>query len=106
MCSLGRIRESYVRQEMLRLTGTVLNFPAPEVTIVDESGREVTERYYKAGSALELTCIATQVGNVGTGGENRPVTWRQGDRTLTMGIRFKKTQTQNKLNYPFSEKPP
>ncbi|XP_031336320.1 uncharacterized protein LOC116165782 [Photinus pyralis] len=60
-----------------------LKVTAPELTIVDESGREVTERYYKAGSALELTCIATQVGGAG---ENRPITWRQGDRTLTMGI--------------------
>ncbi|KAF5286258.1 hypothetical protein FQR65_LT12742 [Abscondita terminalis] len=63
-----------------------LKVTAPEVTVVDESGREVTERYYKAGSALELTCIATQVGNVGTVGVNRPIIWRQGDRTLTMGI--------------------
>ncbi|KAH0814234.1 hypothetical protein GEV33_008565 [Tenebrio molitor] len=61
-----------------------LKVTAPEVRIVDESGREVTERYYKAGSALELTCLATQVGG---GSENPPVTWRHGDRTLSKGIR-------------------
>ncbi|KAJ3623140.1 hypothetical protein MTP99_019389 [Tenebrio molitor] len=60
-----------------------LKVTAPEVRIVDESGREVTERYYKAGSALELTCLATQVGG---GSENPPVTWRHGDRTLSKGI--------------------
>ncbi|XP_008199379.1 uncharacterized protein LOC103314654 [Tribolium castaneum] len=60
-----------------------LKVTAPEVRIVDESGREVTERYYKAGSALELTCLATQVGG---GSENPTITWRHGDRTLSKGI--------------------
>lgn len=57
---------------------------APEIKIVDESGREVTERYYKAGSALELTCIAE---NVGAPEDEQPITWRHGDRTLSEGIR-------------------
>lgn len=60
---------------------------APEVTIVDESNREVTERYYKAGSALELTCIAVQVGGPG---ENHPISWKHGNRILTIGIRLVK----------------
>ncbi|CAH0562482.1 unnamed protein product [Brassicogethes aeneus] len=60
-----------------------LKVTAPEVRIVDESGREVTERYYKAGSSLELTCHATQVGGPS---KDHPIIWRHGDRTLAKGI--------------------
>lgn len=56
---------------------------APEVQIVDESGRGVTERYYKAGSSLELTCISRHLGGAST---EPPVVWKHGDRTLVKGI--------------------
>lgn len=56
--------------------------PAPEVVIMDENNHEVSERYYKAGSAVELTCLATQVEEPGD-----YVTWRHGDITLAKGIR-------------------
>ncbi|GJQ67373.1 hypothetical protein Trydic_g5077, partial [Trypoxylus dichotomus] len=55
----------------------------PEVRIVDELGRAVTERYYKAGSGLELMCIAV---HVGVFNEEQPVTWRHGESVLTNGI--------------------
>lgn len=60
--------------------------------IVDESSREVTERYYKAGSALELTCLANHVGGGGKTtakdqGQDHAFTWRHGDRILSKGIR-------------------
>ncbi|XP_049817614.1 uncharacterized protein LOC109600743 [Aethina tumida] len=60
-----------------------LKVTAPEVRIEDESGRQVTERYYKAGSSLELTCHATQVGGPS---KDHPITWRHGEGTLTKGI--------------------
>ncbi|KRT86250.1 Immunoglobulin, partial [Oryctes borbonicus] len=60
-----------------------LKVTAPEVRIVDELGRAVTERYYKAGSGLELMCIAVQVGGPT---EDHPISWRHGDNTLTKGI--------------------
>ena len=55
---------------------------APEVVIMDENSHEVSERYYKAGSAVELTCLATQVEETGD-----YVSWRHGDVTLSKGIR-------------------
>jgi hypothetical protein len=55
---------------------------APEVVIMDENSHEVSERYYKAGSAVELTCLATQVEESGD-----YVSWRHGDVTLSKGIR-------------------
>lgn len=69
---------------IIKLTGFHFIFTAPKLKIVDESGRQVTERYYKAGSTLELTCLATQVGG---SGDDHPLTWRYGDSTLTKGIR-------------------
>jgi hypothetical protein len=49
---------------------------------MDENNHEVSERYYKAGSEVELTCIATQVEEPGD-----YVSWRHGDVTLAKGIR-------------------
>ncbi|XP_017771324.1 PREDICTED: uncharacterized protein LOC108558804, partial [Nicrophorus vespilloides] len=66
-----------------RVKRIFLKVIAPELTISDESGRQVSERYYKAGSSLELTCFATQVGNPN---EEHPIAWKHGDRTLTDGI--------------------
>lgn len=55
---------------------------------MDESGREVTERHYKAGSSMELTCIAT---NIGVPQEDeQPIVWRHGERILSNGIRYSK----------------
>ncbi|XP_022915380.1 limbic system-associated membrane protein-like isoform X2 [Onthophagus taurus] len=60
-----------------------LKVTAPEIKISDESGRTATERYYKAGSALELTCLASQIGGPM---EEHPISWKHGDRTLSKGI--------------------
>ena len=56
---------------------------APVVMILDENSHEVSERYYKAGSALELTCIVIQVEE-----PEDPVSWYHGDATLSKGITY------------------
>lgn len=59
-------------------------FTAPQVQVMDESGRVISERYYKAGSSLELTCSASQIGG---GADNISIAWKHGERTLSKGIR-------------------
>ncbi|KAJ9585125.1 hypothetical protein L9F63_003077, partial [Diploptera punctata] len=65
----------------------------PIVVIMDENSHEVSERYYKAGSAVELTCLVTQV--------EEPadyVTWRHGDVTLTKGISLNTSLTPGSVS--------
>jgi len=49
---------------------------------MDEKGQETWERYYKAGSAVELTCLAQHI--------EPPadiVEWRLANMPLTKGVR-------------------
>ncbi|XP_068083540.1 opioid-binding protein/cell adhesion molecule-like [Anabrus simplex] len=64
-----------------RVKRIFLKVTAPEVFIMDENNHEVLERYYKAGSAVELLCLATQVEEPG-----ESVIWRHGDEVLTKGV--------------------
>jgi hypothetical protein len=38
------------------LTNKDKNFTAPAIRLVDEMGHEVTDRYYKLGSSVDITC--------------------------------------------------
>lgn len=49
---------------------------------MDEKSHETSERYYKAGSAVELTCLAKHIEPPADS-----VEWRFGVNTLTNGIR-------------------
>ena len=56
-------------------------FSAPEVSILDDKGRQVFERYYKAGSTIRLSCVAKQA-------ESNPadsIVWSRG-KLLSAGI--------------------
>ncbi|XP_046662506.1 protein sidekick-like isoform X1 [Homalodisca vitripennis] len=55
----------------------------PEVIIKDQRNRVVTERYYMVGSAVELTCLASQVE---TPREN--ITWWRGEVPILEGVSY------------------
>lgn len=54
---------------------------APEVRIVDEKGHHISERYYKAGSHVELSCYAAQIQS-----PEDTLTWWQANTLLSKGI--------------------
>ncbi|XP_067002752.2 uncharacterized protein [Anabrus simplex] len=64
-----------------RVKRMFLKVTAPEVFIMDDNNHEILERYYKAGSAVELLCLATQLEDPGDF-----VTWRHGDEVLNKGV--------------------
>ncbi|KAL1492620.1 hypothetical protein ABEB36_010856 [Hypothenemus hampei] len=67
-----------------------LKITAPEVKIVDESIREVNERYYRQGSSLLLTCLATSIDLTEDEKEDTNIiSWKLGSQPLdkhTRGI--------------------
>ncbi|KAK7577988.1 hypothetical protein V9T40_010193 [Parthenolecanium corni] len=58
-----------------------LKVTAPEVKIVDEKGHHISERYYKAGSHVELSCYAAQIQS-----PEDTLTWWQANTLLAKGI--------------------
>ncbi|XP_060516197.1 zwei Ig domain protein zig-8-like [Cylas formicarius] len=63
-----------------------LKITAPVLKIVDESGRRVFERYYRAGSTLLLTCSVSSIGFSENGQPDRDIiSWKHGDRVLHVG---------------------
>lgn len=66
-----------------RVKSVHLTVTAPEVVIMDEKHHETSERYYKAGSAVELTCLATHIES-----PTDSVTWRLGTVTLKDGVSY------------------
>lgn len=67
---------------MVSLDPFCLSFAAPEVVVMDEKSQETSERYYKAGSAVELTCLARHIEP-----PTDTVEWRLGTFVLTQGVR-------------------
>ncbi|XP_065210789.1 uncharacterized protein LOC135838895 [Planococcus citri] len=58
-----------------------LKVTAPELKIIDEKGNIISERYYKAGSHVELSCFAAQIqSSVDT------LTWWKANTILAKGI--------------------
>ncbi|CAL7944238.1 unnamed protein product [Xylocopa violacea] len=53
----------------------------PKVEIVDEHGATAGEKFYKAGSTIELKCVVSNIPQL-TG----YITWRHGSRTLNYDI--------------------
>lgn len=63
-------------------------FAVPSVEMVDDHGRVIEEKIYKAGSTIELKCVVSKVP-----GPTANVLWRHGARLLNYdtsrgGIRY------------------
>lgn len=54
-----------------------LNVVVPKVVVVDDHGGSLTDKFYKAGSTIELKCVISQVPH-----PSSYVTWRHGERML------------------------
>jgi hypothetical protein len=52
-------------------------FTVPKVEIVDERGDSIPDKFYKAGSTIELKCVISQVAQ-----PSSYVTWKHGQRLL------------------------
>ncbi|KAG8230540.1 hypothetical protein J437_LFUL008363 [Ladona fulva] len=52
-------------------------FAVPKVEIVDERGVAIVDKFYKAGSTIELKCVISQVPQL-----TSYVTWKHGQRML------------------------
>ncbi|XP_021928644.1 peroxidasin-like isoform X3 [Zootermopsis nevadensis] len=55
----------------------LLNVVVPKVEIVDERGDAIPDKFYKAGSTIELKCVVSQVPQ-----PSSYVTWKHGQRML------------------------
>lgn len=73
-----------------------LRIIAPVIFVVDDVGREITERYYKEGSTLELTCLGIQV-DFSSNATEREITWRHGDNSINKGIRYDVSQKSDSI---------
>lgn len=65
-----------------------VSFPVPRVEIVDERGLRTPDKFYKAGSTIELKCVISKIPQ-----PTSYVTWKHGLRMLNYdtsrgGIRY------------------
>ncbi|KAI4504353.1 hypothetical protein M0802_000824 [Mischocyttarus mexicanus] len=79
---------------------SVLASKLPRVEIVDEHGETTGDKFYKAGSTIELKCVVSNIPQP-TG----YVTWRHGTRTLNYdttrgGIRLKRRPHYSSVSLP------
>ena len=57
----------------------ILNFPVPEVYLIDdEDGRVISEKHYKPGSTIELRCVVKNSLSAFSG-----VVWRKEGRVIS-----------------------
>lgn len=61
----------------------LFNSTAPEVLIVEEHGRPIFEKYYKAESTIQLTCFVRHVSMIAA---QSVVLWSHGNNTLNYDV--------------------
>ncbi|EEB17660.1 conserved hypothetical protein [Pediculus humanus corporis] len=91
------IYECQVATHPPRVKKVYLTVTAPEVVIVDEKNHEVSERYYKAGSSVELTCIATHIES-----PVDHVTWNLKNVVINDGVRSIHKNLLINFNYSYN----
>lgn len=64
------------------LSSVAPSLAVPRVEIVDERGLSTPDKYYKAGSTIELKCVISNVPQ-----PTSYVTWKHGDRMLNYDTR-------------------
>nr|KAF7425379.1 hypothetical protein H0235_007817 [Vespula pensylvanica] len=79
---------------------SLLGVEVPRVEIVDERGATTGDKFYKAGSTIELKCVVSNIPQP-TG----YVTWRHGSRALNYdttrgGIRLERTPHYTSVSLP------
>ncbi|XP_050313660.1 hemicentin-1-like [Anthonomus grandis grandis] len=74
-----------------------LTITSPEVKIVDEYLREVHERYYRRGSSLVLTCLATNIGTFEKNGTDitNMIYWERDNLLIKNGSKSNVTKETN-----------
>lgn len=71
------IKSTVVQILILGFFSSMFPYAVPKVEIVDERGTSTPEKYYKAGSTIELQCVISKIPQ-----PTSYITWMHGTRML------------------------
>ena len=60
----------------------LVSFTVPSISILDDRGVSVVEKYYQTGSTIELQCVV----NLMSGVSSLDIVWQHGDTKLNYDI--------------------